>query len=245
MSKYLNFFKVELKRTIKLYPKMLMVATILLCLVIGIFFIGTKFFYTEKDDLKINIVVVQEEPDTTTDMALMYVKSMKTFSDTCSLHNVDKKTGFAMLENGEASALIYLPKDVIGGIMNGTNTPAEVYFPKNANIESTIIKEFVNPAIHMLKVAQAQIYAINDAAYEYNMYHNINKYEYDVNEYNLDFAINRLDVYKNHSLSKTGKLNIFQHYVVYGIIAFLLLFSMSLYPIMKNYNKLLLLVYFI
>lgn len=227
----------EIKKAFKMYPKMLLVAFLLLISVAGISFAGVKYFYQDSTTFQINVAVVDEAPNEDTSLAISYVKQIKNLSQNCNFNVTDKETAFKLLEEGKISALVYLPKNIINGILNGTNTPAQVYFPENSTVESTILKEYATSAISMLQLSQAQIYSINDVAKEFEQKENLSKFEKDINIYNLTFALNRLNMYVDNEESQTGSLSLIDYYIVSGIMLFLLLFGMALYPVMIKYNK--------
>lgn len=236
MKKYFKFFKMEFKKDIKMYPKMLFIAILLFSIVCGISFIGVKYIEPNAATFKINIAVVQEESSNATSLALDYITNIKTLSENCTFHIVEKEEGFKMLEESKVSALIYLPAQVISGIISGENIPAKIYFPKNAGIESSMLKEYTNSGINMLQVAQAQIYGIYDTAKEFGQKNNLVKFELDVNTYNLMFALNRLVLFVENEVSSTNELNVLEYYTISAIVLFLLFFGIALYPIMKEYN---------
>lgn len=227
----------EITKALKIYPKMLLVALLLLITVAGVAFAGVKYFCQDSATFQINVAIVDESPSEETSLAIAYVKQIKNLSQNCNFEVTDKETAFKLLENGEVSALVYLPANVINGILDGRNIPAQVYFPENSSVESTVLKEYAKAAISMLQLAQAQIYSINDVARQYEQKDNLSKFERDINLYNLSFALDRLAMYSDDTQSQTGNLSLIDYYIVSGIMLFLLLFGMALYPIMIKYNK--------
>ena len=229
-------WRLEGKRTLKMLPAMLAEALIILMLLGAIAFGAIKLFYQDSPVMQITIALVEEQESPLMDMALTYVQGMESISESCRFLPVSKEEGFAMLEKGEAAALVLLPGDVIEGILNGANVPVQVYFPENAGIESALLKELTDAGVRMLDVAQAQIYGIYDTAREYGALENLSVLEADIDRYNLAFALERLALFRTQEVSATGNLSMTEYAVASGFIFFLLLLGMACYPMMQPYS---------
>lgn len=229
-------WRLEGKRTLKMLPAMLAEALIILMLLGAIAFGAVKLFYQDSPVMQITIALVEEQESPLMDMALTYVRGMESISESCRFLPVSKEEGFAMLEKGEAAALVLLPGGVIEGILNGSNVPVQVYFPENAGIESALLKELTDAGVRMLDVAQAQIYGIYDTAREYGTLENLSVLEADIDWYNLAFALERLALFRTQEVSATGNLSMTEYAVASGFIFFLLLLGMACYPMMQPYS---------
>lgn len=229
-------WKLEGKRTLKMLPAMLAEALIILALLGAVAFGAVKMLYQDSPVMQITIAVVEEQESPLMDMALTYVQGMESISESCRFLPVSREEGFAMLESGDAAALVLLPGGVIEGILNGNNVPVQVYFPENAGIESALLKELTDAGVRMLRVAQAQIYGIYDTAKEYGASESISVLEAEVDQYNLAFALERLALFRTQEVSATGELSVTEYAAASGIIFFLLLFGMACYPMMQPYS---------
>lgn len=235
MKNTLILWGLELKRTIKLMPAMLFEAGILLVILGAIAFGVGKLLYRDSSIVQINVAVIEEEENPLTELAVNYVQGMESISKSCQFTIVTKEEGFSMLEDGKAAAVIYLPEGMMEGILNGNNVPAQVFFPEDAGIESALLKELADAGIHMLKVAQAEIYGVYDTAKNYGALDRISALETDIDMYNLAFALDRLALFKTRHLSATGSLTFLQYGIASGSIFFLLLIGMACYPMMQPY----------
>ncbi|MCM1261168.1 MAG: ABC transporter permease [Butyrivibrio sp.] len=228
-------WKLELKRMIKLMPSMLFEACMLLLILTAVAFGAGKLLYQDSPLIRINIAVIEEEENPLTDMAVNYIQGMESIAGHCSFNIVTKEEGFKMLNEGNAAAVLYLPAGMIEGIMNGSNVPVQVFFPKNAGIESALLKELTDAGLKMLRVAQAEIYGIYDTAKEYGVLGDISMLETDIDMYNLAFALDRLALYEIRQVSAAGSLNFGQYMAASGAVFFLMLMGMACYPIMQPY----------
>ncbi|MDE7282450.1 MAG: ABC transporter permease, partial [Lachnospiraceae bacterium] len=188
MKNTLILWRLELKRTIKLMPAMLLEACILLIILGAIAFGVGKLLYQDSSIVQINVAIVEEEENPLTELAVNYVQGMESISKSCQFTIVTKEEGFSMLEDGKAAAMIYLPEGMMEGILNGSNVPAQVFFPEDAGTESALLKELADTGIQMLKVAQAEIYGVFDTAKTYGALDRISALEADIDMFNLAFA---------------------------------------------------------
>ena len=105
----LTLWKLELKRTIRQLPVMLL-ETILLMAVFGTIALGaSKILYRDAPAVRITIAVVEEEDDPLTDLLLYYVQGMESISELCRFLTVSEEEGISMLREGEAAAMLVLP----------------------------------------------------------------------------------------------------------------------------------------
>ncbi|MCM1040450.1 MAG: ABC transporter permease [Ruminococcus sp.] len=227
----------EGKRTLKMLPAMFAEAFVILGLLGVIAFGAARLLYRDSPVMQITIVLVEEQESPLMDMALTYVQGMESIAENCRFLPMSKEEGFAMLQEGKAAALVFLPDGVIEGILSGANVPVQVYFPENAGIESALLKELTDAGVRMLRVAQAQIYGIYDTAREYEALEELSVLEAGIDKYNLSFALERLALFGTQEVSATGALSFAEYGVSSGFIFFLLLLGMACYPMMQPYPE--------
>ncbi|MDE5597669.1 MAG: ABC transporter permease, partial [Lachnospiraceae bacterium] len=234
MKRTLILWKLELKRTIKLLPAMLLEAVLLFAVLGAVAYGASKLLYRDSPMLQITIAVVEEEENPLTDLAMQYIQGMESIADTCRFLVVSKEEGFSMLQEGKAAAVLILPGGMIDGIMNGNNVPVQVYFPENAGIESALLGELTDAGVQMLRVAQAEIYGIYDTAKNYGALEQLSVLEGDIDRFNLAFALERLALFQVKEVSATGNLSLLQYAAASGVVFFLLLLGMACYPVMQS-----------
>lgn len=235
MKNTLILWRLELKRTIKLMPSMLLEAALLIVVLGAIAFGVGKLLYQDSDIIQINVAIVEGEENPLTDLVINYVQGMESIAKSCQFIIVTEEEGFSMLREGKAAAVLYLPDGVVEGIMNGSNVPAQVFFPKDAGIESALLKELTDAGVQMLRVAQAEIYGIYDTAKEYGSLDSLSVLETDIDMYNLAFALDRLALFRMQNISATGNLTVVQYGIASLTTFFLILLGMACYPMMQPY----------
>lgn len=234
MRQRVQYLYLEMKKTIGMFPRMLLQAILLMAIISVIAFCGIKSMERDPLAVSVDIGVVVREDNTMTRMALGYVENMESVSQICSFTQMSEEEGFAQLERGEVAALVILPEQLVEGIMNGQNPTVDVIFPRNARLEAMLFRELTESGAGLLRVAQAQIYGAGDTAVEYGLTDHLSVMEAEIDSYNLAFALDRLAMYDEETVSATGRMSVLQYYVAAGAIVFLLLAGMAAYPVMQQ-----------
>ena len=230
----MQYLYLEIKKTIKIFPRMLLQAILLMALIGVIAFCGVKSMEREPLAVNVDIGVVVREDNTMTRMALSYVENMESVSQLCHFVQVSEEEGVRQLERGEIAALVVLPEQLVEGIMNGQNPTVDVVFPRDARLEAMLFRELTESGANLLRVAQAQVYGAIDTAVEYGLTDQLSVMEMEIDSYNLAFALDRLAMYDEETISVTGRMSLLQYYAASGLVLFLLLTGMAVYPVMQR-----------
>lgn len=233
MKRRMLYLCMELNKTLRLLPRMLMQAVLLMVLMGLVAFGGVKSMDQEPLAVSVDIAVAVQDDDALTQMALGFVESMESVSEFCRFRQVSEEEGLALLAQEEVTALILLSERLVDGIVNGQNPSVEIYFAEHAGIEAVLFKELTDAGASLLNVAQAEIYGANDTAAEYGFTDRLRMMEMEIDGYNLAFALDRLALYEIRQLSVTGQMNILQYFAASAAVLFLLLSGMALYPLMQ------------
>lgn len=217
-----------------MFPRMCTQAILLMVLIGTIAFCGAKSMEKEPLAVRADIGVVIREDNMMTQMALKYVENLESASQICHFVELSEEEGFAALKKRECVALIVLPEQLIEGIMNGKNPSVEIYFPQDAGLESMLLRELTESGEGLLCVAQAQIYGAYDTAARYGMMDTLSVMQGEIDSYNLAFALDRLAVYDEETVSVSGRMSIVQFYASSAMILFLMLTGMAVYPVMQR-----------
>lgn len=229
----MRYLFAELKKTAQMFPRMLLMAVLLMALIGGVAFCGVKAMDKEPLAVGADIGIVVRGDNRMTRMALAYVENMESAAKLCRFVQVSEEEGMRKLEGGELAALVLLPEELVEGIMNGQNPTVDVVFPKDARIEALLFRELTESGAGLLRVAQAQIYGAADTAAQYGLEEELAAMETEIDSYNLAFAPDRLALYDEETASATGRLSTAQYYAAAGAVLFLLLAGMAAYPVMQ------------
>ena len=226
-----QYLCLEVKKTLRMFPRMLLQAILLMVLIGTIAFCGVKSADKEPLAVSVEVAVASQEDNRLTRMALSYVENMESVSRLCSFRQTTEEEGFALLEKGDVAALIVLPDQLVEGIMNGVNPSVDIWFCRHAGLEAMLFRELTESGAGLLRVAQAQIYGAGDMAHAYGLTERLSGIEAQIDSYNLAFALDRLALFDSETVSIFGALNGMQFYLASGIVLFLMLAGMALYPV--------------
>lgn len=229
-----QYLCLEVKKTLRMFPRMLLQAILLMVLIGTIAFCGVKSADKEPLAVSVEVAVASQEDNRLTRMALSYVENMESVSKLCSFRQTTEEEGFALLEKGDVAALIVLPDQLVEGIMNGVNPSVDIWFCRHAGLEAMLFRELTESGAGLLRVAQAQIYGAGDVARAYGLTEQLSGIETQIDSYNLAFALDRLALFDSETVSVFGALNGMQFYLASGIVLFLMLAGMALYPVVQR-----------
>ena len=229
MGRKMRYLYLEIKKTVKLLPHMLLQILLLLGLLAVVVVGAVRSMGREALAVRAEIAVVVREE--LAGLALHYVENIESVSRFCRFRQTTEQEGFELLNHGEVTALVLMPEQLLEGIMNGTNPAVEIYFPKQAGLEAMFFREMTEAGEGLLRVAQAQIYGAGDMAREFGLTEQLSRIETEIDSYNLAFALDRLALYDQEKVSAFGAVNAAQFYLASGTILFLLLAGMAMYPV--------------
>lgn len=231
------YFKLELKRTLKLMPYLL-AGAIALSTVIGAvaFCAGKILASSNKLNDKKTIAFSSEDNSELIGMVVSSLSKSESITTLFNIMEADYEDIETMAENNEAVVSVVIPKGFMYSLMNGTNYPIELYFSETASIYSLVISELSRAAQTTLKAAQAGVYTL----YDYYKEQDALKYASDANtELNIIYmrkALLRGNMFKPTTLNTTGSLDIKTFYMSSGIMVIILLLGCVFILRMKDTN---------
>lgn len=130
MRQRMRYLHMQIRKTIKLFPRMLLQATLLMLLIGVVAFCAIRSMEQEPLAVRADIGVVVRDEDTITRMALQYVENLESASQVCRFLRMSEEEGFRALEKGEIAALVVLPEQIVQGIMDGRNPSVDIFSRK-------------------------------------------------------------------------------------------------------------------
>ena len=234
MKKHLLFLLFQVKASLRALPRILFSTVILALVVISVGFCGSKIMSTDAKKVNANIEIVIPPDDTTLLMAFQIYTNMDSIASIATCHlSESKEAAFDALEEGRAAAVVVIPSGFIGGILNGTNIPANVYLPPNAGIESTIFTSVVDAGVKSLAYVQSAIYAVTDVVLAHNMGNDVLT---EANDVNIDLALVRSRFYTPVVITSTGVSTI-NYYFATVILLLVILSGLSIAGIFNENSE--------
>lgn len=238
MKRFWTWLALEYKRAVKIVPLMLVESVVLTGLVcMAVLAVKKSGENKTEQGEKPVIGVVAEENAKIPEPVISYLGEMESVKSLCTFQCMDYGQGKEAFSDGEISALIVLPKDMLPGILNGTNPPAAVYLPENLPAAGRIFQALTDAGIGMLQTAQAEIYAVSDVAKEYGKTDTLDELERMINLYNLSLVFGREKIFKKNPVSATENLSVVNYYLASGLTLYFLLMGLSFYPYFDKENR--------
>ena len=131
--------------------------TVFLCLALN----ANSFIYSDDRSEPLSIGIVMSADSRTAQMAYNTISDMDSYRSSCVFTEFsDKDTALSRLSDGDLFAVIYVPDNIISDIMDGTNTPVEVYYSDNRSIDTFVLNDLFRSTSSMLGISQAAIYSV-------------------------------------------------------------------------------------
>lgn len=217
-------FFLQLKRALKAVPRVIAGATIPLLLVgMAVFFAWSHHTASSKTLLSPVALVNQDAGD-----SLNMILPMITESEAASgftFMEMSEAAAMKALEKGDVCAALILPKDMVSGILDSTNTPARLYLPKSTTAASLLIGKYAEAGSRTLGASQAGIYSATDLYKTYGLTDHLSDVYYDINTANLKYALSREAAFSVASTTATGMLSLPEYYGCTLFLCILLFFG--------------------
>ncbi len=240
MKRFKVLTLLEIKKSIKMFPKLIpgAVFTFVIVFAIALFANGVL---NEKHEIssesRIKIGVVSYDDSTMMDIAKGFLTSQESITESLDLIFMDEDEAERRLENNELMAVMIIPDNVIKDIISGKNTPVEVRFPTNAGYEAAAFKEIGDAAVNLLASSQAGIYSVYDFYKENNRKSYIDDALDRLNERYIKTVLLREGFFENTTVVATGELGVMEYYIISGMILFLFLFGINSIVFSKEHTK--------
>ena len=151
------------------------------------------------------------------------ISSMESVKSLCDFIYMDEEECREGLARGELAAGLLVPEDLVSGIMDGTNTPITVLFPRENGLEGRIFEELTQAGAATLGAGQAGIYAGDELLISLGMAESVAQLEKDLNQIYLSRSLPRLDYFGQVRVNAAGDVDTMTFYGISMAVFFLLL----------------------
>ena len=222
MGTYLIYLRLEIKRAIKVLPRFVAGAIVLVAILGTIAFSASKLLYRDQVMNRITIGVALPEEDTIARKAVDMLTSLDSVKSLCDFVYLEEEAGRQQLREGALNALMVVPEDFIKDVITGVNTPIIIIFPDRPGIEEMVFKELTDAGAKTLSVAQAGIYAADGLCIAYGIPESVPEAEAVLNRMYLAYALPRADYFRDAAVSATGDVTVVQYYAISAAVLCLL-----------------------
>lgn len=173
------------------------------------------------------IGVVIPEDENQTKMVAQFISNMDSVKSVCHFQYLDQKSALDALDAGSLDAVISLPEQFYEDVDSGKNTPATIYFPKNAPLNTRVFGELVTDGVSLLRTAEAGVYAAYDTAGIYRAELTNDQIGDVIADLYIYEALDRTLVFQKSVYSSLGKADLYQYYFSAGVLILLLMIGVN------------------
>lgn len=223
MGNFVNYQKVQLKRTLKVFPTILFMTMLLLAGAGLLFFMFLKLQQTQPDEpKKYQIGIVGDTDDPFLTMGIATVQDMDSSRFIMDFIILEKEDAEERMKNGELSAYLIVPEDFVHSVMIGENKKIRFISSEgNVDLSTLLLNEVVGIISRMLTESQAAgsgLYAImkeNGLQDSYGTYA-------DMQDLKIALTVlTRTDLYEIETFESDKTISVISYYVC-GIFLFFL-----------------------
>lgn len=238
MRFFIKLFIVELKRLIKLLPRLAAGALVLCAAAAALSFGAVGLLNKTNSISRAEVMLVMPKEDNYLSIALDMLKNMESTASLCDFRQtLSQDEAVNAVKNGDACAAVIFPNNFIRDVVNGKNTPVQIVLDANSSINNVLFRDLADSGCNMLAAVQAGIYTVQ-RAYESQRGKSLDKN--NLNEINMtyvSFVMSREKYYYDISASATGDMTPMQYYISMGIVLVLLLSGMCMGSFMLGGSK--------
>lgn len=173
------------------------------------------------------IGVVIPEDENQTKMVAQFISNMDSVKSVCHFQYLDQKSALDALDAGSLDAVISLPEQFYEDVDSGKNTPATIYFPENAPLNTRVFGELVTDGVSLLRTAEAGVYAAYDTAGIYRAELTNDQIGDVISDFYIYEAFDRTLVFQKSVYSSLGKADLYQYYFSAGVLILLLMLGVN------------------
>ncbi|MBE5926005.1 MAG: ABC transporter permease [Lachnospiraceae bacterium] len=234
MDFLLRYIKLEFKRILKAFPKMLLGAVILAFIIGTLAYGSSKLLYANKDHDKVKVAMAIEDDSKLISMATTLLQSSESISYVANFVRVKPETADKLIDGEDFIASITIPEGFINGLMTGKHVSIDIKFSKNMHAFTGIFKELSLTATKTMVSAQAGIYAQSDFYKAHNKTDNLSDANEELNKKYLSFIFSRDSIFDSEVVSSTGNVRMLTYYLAGGLVLFFMMFSMAFSSFIMN-----------
>lgn len=222
MGAYLIYLQLEIKKALKVMPRLFAGAIVLIAILGAIAFSASKVLYDDELIGRIQIGVVLPADDILAETALRMLASLESVKSVCDFRYMDEESGMARITSGDLHALMLVPEGFVKGVISGENTPLKIVLPDDQGIEAMIFKELADSGARTLSVGQASIYAMDEMCIAYEVSNEIARVEEELNRIYLAYSLPREDYFRYYNVSAIEDVTVAEYYGISAAVLLLL-----------------------
>ena len=215
------YFRKMAKRTLRVLPVIFLSMAGLLILVLGC-------LQALKEDGKVKVGVIVPTEDTMTMAFVNTIGSMGEISSICEFSMITEQEGKEKLEQGEVSALLVIPENILQKIYRNENTKIQMYTPEEPTLDSALMQEFAETATSLVLTAKAGDFAAYNLYRKYGKEGSMKKVATDMNGNYIRFVMRQETLFTDHPIMGREGMSDEERLIVSVIILVLFLLGIPI-----------------
>lgn len=238
MFPFIKCCSAEIKKGIRELPYALL-GMFALCLILGtVAFCAARLLYQQEDLSRSDVAIVTNDmEDDYLQLALNLISNMDSTSLTMDFHLMTDQEARLALQKHQVIAVLFLPEQLITGILYGTNPPIHVLFSTNDALSSVFLTEMTLSGARLLSCAQAAIYAAGEIHTALDMQNALSDAYDKINRTNLNYALNREKLFIEDATSLQGTRSTAIYYAAAGILLVLLFITTAFTAMLRRESR--------
>lgn len=238
MSAFIKCCLAELKKGMKELPYALLGMSAL-CLILGtVAFCAAKLLYHKEDLTRSDVAIVTSDTDDSyLQLAMNLISNMDSTSLTMDFHIMSDQEARLALQRHQVIAVLFLPEQLINGILYGSNPPIQVLFSTKDVLSSVFLTETTLAGARLLSGAQAAIYAAGEIHTALGRQDALPDAYDKINRTNLNYALNREKIFNEDATSLQGTGSTTIYYAAAGILLILFFITTAFTAMLRRENR--------
>lgn len=193
----------------------------------AIAFCAIRTFSEHSESSKVPVALVIESDSELMNFAIDFIAEMESIHEHFNFLKMTQEEATIALENGDVCATMFLPSDVISGILDGTNRHIPIMLSDHDVLSAILLQELAASGAKTLSAAQAGLYAMTDLYIDAGIAHELDDAYLEFDIRTLQYALVRDDLFNTHTASPTGIVPLKDYYLASGFLFFLLISGIS------------------
>lgn len=171
----------------------------------------------------ISLAITGPEGDPVPEQVAQFLPNMSDISEYCQVTAMEYEEAIRSLEREQVTAVLVLPENFVGGVINGTNPDVEVIIRGDSPMDGLLTLWIGQSASDMLAAVQSGVYAVLEL-YAQNPPENLSNQDViaRINLRYISWMMNRQDMYRMQTIPVTEQLPVGLHYAL-SLLAYLVL----------------------
>ena len=232
------YFKLQLKRTLKIYPVIFLI-TVITLISIGLTCAMLLQRNSSNDDKrKVSVALVGDIDNTYMGAALCAVENLDSSRYAVDFITMSEEDAVKALKNRQINGYVDIPADFVEDIYYGYNTPAKYVTLNGPEGFGTILTaEVVQVVSSLVTESQQGIYSMSVFARGNGLTHNLNE---NIDRLNIEYIeriLNRKSIYKENILGFSDELSVGGYYICGILLFFLMIWGISCNRLLSSKNQ--------